>query len=111
MKKRRNSNKSVKSFYVGFSTWLVTCTGLFILNGLTYHGNWWAIWPFFGWGIAVLVQGVTTFQGVFLSTNTGEMNRRTIGANEQFLDFEQVKDQVEDTSVLRKSIYNEKDFV
>jgi len=111
MKKRRNSNKSVKSFYVGFSTWLVTCTGLFILNGLTYHGNWWAIWPFFGWGIAVLIQGVTTYQGIFLSSNTEKIDRRAIDSNDQFHNFEQVNDQVEDTSILRKSKYNEKDFV
>ncbi|MFK7936613.1 MAG: 2TM domain-containing protein [Saprospiraceae bacterium] len=53
--------KKKKEFYKNFVTWLVVCFGLFFINAMNYHGNWWAIYPFLGWGIGVLFQAFDVF--------------------------------------------------
>ncbi len=47
--------------------YLVVNAGLFAINAVTSGGDgrWWCIWPLVGWGVALLIHGLTIFAGVF----------------------------------------------
>lgn len=55
-------NKKLKGFFSNFASWLIISTFLFIINGITYKGHWWAIWPLLGWGLGVAFHAMSVFK-------------------------------------------------
>jgi hypothetical protein len=51
----------LKGFYIHLSVYILVNIMLFIINLLSDAGNWWFLYPLGGWGIGVLVHGITTF--------------------------------------------------
>ncbi len=56
--KRRNGRKAVtpKSFRNDVISWITVSGMLFAINAFFYPGHWWAIYPFFFWGIGIVFQ-------------------------------------------------------
>lgn len=52
-----------KGFYIHLFVYAAVNTGLFLINfvGGRGEGNWWFVWPLAGWGIAVVVHGLSVF--------------------------------------------------
>ncbi len=50
----------LKGFYIHLSVYILVNIMLFIINLLSNAGNWWFLYPLGGWGIGVLVHGITT---------------------------------------------------
>ena len=50
-----------RQFNTHLLTWLVVCTGLLVIN-LLAGGALWFQWPLAGWGIALALQAIGTFQ-------------------------------------------------
>ena len=68
--------RKVKAFYVTLTAYLIVIPGLAAINLLGYPQYLWFVWPALGWGVAVLVQGMTVFAAVpFLN---GEWERRQV---------------------------------
>jgi 2TM domain len=77
----RNRVKLQAGFYRNLSTYVLVISGLWILNFLTVGSPdrprpiwvWWAIWPTLGWGIGVLVHGLSVLRPTgFLSADWEE---------------------------------------
>ncbi len=51
----------LKGFYIHLSVYILVNIMLFIINLLSDTGNWWFLYPLSGWGIGVLIHGITTF--------------------------------------------------
>jgi hypothetical protein len=63
----RERATALQGFYTHLLVYLVVNAGLFAINAVTRgdDGSWWCIWPLLGWGVALLIHGLTTFAGVF----------------------------------------------
>ena len=48
-------------FYKHLGVYLAVNLMLIAINVISYPGTFWAIWPLFGWGIAVVIHGVSVF--------------------------------------------------
>jgi len=48
-------------FYVHLVVFLLVCGGLAAVNWFGTPEIWWAQWPFLGWGVAVVFQGLCAF--------------------------------------------------
>ncbi|HEX6398906.1 MAG TPA: 2TM domain-containing protein, partial [Actinomycetota bacterium] len=59
--------EELQGFYTHLVVYLVVNTGLFLINLLSRGegGGWWFFWPLAGWGIGLLIHGLTTFTGLF----------------------------------------------
>jgi hypothetical protein len=68
---------ALQGFYVHLLVYVVINTGLFTINAVTHGqgGTWWFYWPLLGWGVALLIHGLTTFAGVF---STGWRDRKAM---------------------------------
>ena len=64
---RQKLKEEETKFRLGARTWVGVCTFLFLLNAVTNPGEWWAIYPFLGWGL-----------GIFLSANKLRELRREV---------------------------------
>ncbi|MFT3795756.1 2TM domain-containing protein [Flavobacterium sp.] len=53
--------EDIKGFYGNFWSYVLICGGLAILNLVTYPQYWWFLYPAIGWGIGVLVHGMSVF--------------------------------------------------
>ena len=53
--------RKLKGFYIHFSQYVVVVSLLAILNLLRTPGYLWVIWVALGWGIGVLVHGLSVF--------------------------------------------------
>lgn len=51
--KRRVREK--KKFLRQLATYIVMSLFFIILNGATYSGTWWFMWPMMGWGIGLFI--------------------------------------------------------
>lgn len=51
----------LKGFYIHLSVYILVNIMLFIINLLSDAGNWWFLYPLGGWGIGLLIHGITTF--------------------------------------------------
>lgn len=71
-------------------TWLVVCTGLLVLNLLS-GGAFWFQWPLAGWGIAVALQAIRTFQSATPDqiARVKERHRKSTAAQRRRLASEQ----------------------
>ncbi|MDG6881415.1 transcriptional regulator, y4mF family [Phocoenobacter uteri] len=53
--------RNIKAFYIKLFVFAVVITGLFIINIITTPETWWIQWVFLGWGIALIIKGLKTF--------------------------------------------------
>jgi hypothetical protein len=71
--------EEIKGFYVHLTVYLLVNAGLLILNLLTSPGEYWFRWPLFGWGIGLVVHGLSVFAfGRFLGPQWEERKIREI---------------------------------
>ncbi len=54
--------RDIKAFYVNLWSYLIVMAGLLAVNLLTNPGYLWVLWPALGWGIGVLMHGLTVFE-------------------------------------------------
>ncbi|MFT4413039.1 2TM domain-containing protein [Fredinandcohnia humi] len=56
----------LKAFYIHLTVYLLVNVILFFINLSFDSGNWWFLYPLGGWGIGLLVHGLSTvFYGGF----------------------------------------------
>ena len=48
-------------FYVHLAVYIAVMVLLVVINLVTNSGNYWFIWPLFGWGIAIVIHALSTF--------------------------------------------------
>lgn len=53
--------EDIKGFYGNLWSFIIICTGLAVLNLMTYPQYWWFLYPTIGWGIGVAVHGMSVF--------------------------------------------------
>lgn len=54
--------RDIKSFYINFLTYVIVMAVLLAINLLTGPNYIWVVWPALGWGIGVLMHGLTVFE-------------------------------------------------
>ncbi|MGR3759013.1 2TM domain-containing protein [Roseobacteraceae bacterium NS-SX3] len=54
--------RDIRSFYVHALQYGAVMAGLLILNLLTSPGYFWVVWPALGWGIGLLIHGLSVFE-------------------------------------------------
>jgi len=54
--------RDIKSFYINFLTYVIVMAALLVINLLTGPDYIWVVWPALGWGIGVLVHGLSVFE-------------------------------------------------
>jgi DNA-binding XRE family transcriptional regulator len=54
--------RKVKGFYIGLIQYAVVMAVLLVINMVTTPHRWWVIWPALGWGIAMVMRAVRTFE-------------------------------------------------
>jgi len=54
--------RDIKSFYINLWSYLIIMAGLLAINLLTNPSYIWVVWPALGWGIGVLMHGLTVFE-------------------------------------------------
>ncbi|MFB6468878.1 2TM domain-containing protein [Cytobacillus sp. Hz8] len=52
--------QNLKAFYIHLTVYILVNIMLFFINLLSDAGNWWFLYPLGGWGIGVLVHGLST---------------------------------------------------
>ena len=59
--------EDIKGFYVHVLIYLSVNFLLFVINIMSSPGQYWFYWPLFGWGIGVLIHGLSVFvfEGLF----------------------------------------------
>ncbi len=61
----RKRVKEIRGFYEHLATYASVITLLFIID-ISDGGNWWCYWPAIGWGIFIVINGVSVrAQGIF----------------------------------------------
>lgn len=58
--------KKLRGFYRHAMIYAVVIAGLFIINALQPVNFWWALFPALGWGVGLLIHGLSTFGGMSL---------------------------------------------
>jgi hypothetical protein len=63
----RKRVEDIKGFYVHVLIYLAVNLLLFIINITSSPGGYWFYWPLLGWGIGVLIHGLSVFvfEGLF----------------------------------------------
>ncbi|KUP04693.1 histidine kinase [Bacillus coahuilensis p1.1.43] len=49
----------LKGFYYNFTAFLVIIPMLFVINLMGDAGNWWFVYPLTGWGVLVIIHGIS----------------------------------------------------
>lgn len=71
--KAQKKIEDIKGFYGNLSSYVVIITGLAILNLITSPQHFWFMYPAIGWGIGVVIHGVSVFNYMpFLSKDWEE---------------------------------------
>lgn len=61
-KRARKRMEEVRDFYAHLLVYVVVNLGLFLIDTVT-GGRTWFYWPLIGWGIALIIHGVTVLLG------------------------------------------------
>jgi len=59
--KVRKRVREIKGFYSHLATYILINIFFLILNLLTSEGEYWFHWPLFGWGIGLVIHGLSVF--------------------------------------------------
>jgi hypothetical protein len=79
----RRRVRSIKGFYSHLLVYIVVNAGLFLINILVQPGNWWFLWSFVGWGIALAIHAVFVFGvGEWLGSDWEEREIQKIAEKE-----------------------------
>lgn len=54
--------KDIKDFYTHLIQFVLTISGLTVLNYIVSPGNYWVVWVILGWGIGVVAHGLSVFE-------------------------------------------------
>lgn len=54
--------RDIKAFYINFWSYIIVMAVLLVINLLTGPGYIWVVWPALGWGLGVLMHGLTVFE-------------------------------------------------
>ena len=59
--------EALQGYYIHLVIYAVVNAGLFLINAATRgeDGSWWFIWPLAAWGIALAINTLVVFAGVF----------------------------------------------
>lgn len=58
--------ENLKAFYIHLIVYILVNAMLLVMNLISDTGNWWFLYPLTGWGIGLIVHGVSTFTfGIF----------------------------------------------
>lgn len=77
--KAQKKIEDIKGFYGNLSSYVVIITGLAILNITTSPGHLWFMYPAIGWGIGVVIHGVSVFNYMpFLSKDWEERKMKEL---------------------------------
>lgn len=57
--------KKIKAFYTTLVVYILVNSGLAAINFIKTPHHIWFIWPLFGWGIGLLMQGLSAFDLLF----------------------------------------------
>ncbi|MGY8663635.1 helix-turn-helix domain-containing protein [Bradyrhizobium sp. UFLA05-109] len=71
-----NRVRKIKGFYLHVTQYCIVVGVLAVFNIMTYPRYLWVLWVAFGWGTAVLIHGLRTFDKVPFMT--GEWERREV---------------------------------
>lgn len=61
----RSRVQALRRFYRHLTIYAVVNTGLVAINLLSSSGRLWFFWPMGGWGLGLLVHGVTLWSGSY----------------------------------------------
>ena len=76
--------EDIKGFYGNLTAYIVIITGLAILNMVTNRSHLWFFYPAIGWGIGVVVHGMSVFNYMpFLGSNWEEKKIQELMKKEQ----------------------------
>jgi hypothetical protein len=71
--------EEIKGFYSHLAVYVLVNAFLVILNVMTSPGEYWFKWPLFGWGIGLVVHGISVFGfGRFLGPDWEDRKIREI---------------------------------
>jgi len=58
--------QNLRAFYIHLIVYILVNAMLFVINLISGADNWWFLYPLVGWGIGVIVHGVSTLAfGIF----------------------------------------------
>lgn len=52
---------NLKDFYRHLTIYMFVNILLFAINFFTFQGDWWFVYPLGGWGIGLVIHGLTTY--------------------------------------------------
>lgn len=53
--------ENLKAFYIHLTVYILVNVMLFVINLTTFDGDWWFVYPLGGWGIGMIIHGITIF--------------------------------------------------
>ena len=54
--------RALRIFYIHLFFFVLVNVLLFVINFITWSDYFWAIWPLLGWGVGILIHGVTVIR-------------------------------------------------
>jgi hypothetical protein len=63
--KAKERVEEIKSFYLHLVAYLLVNSVLVVINLLTSPEYLWFIWPIMGWGIGLVIHGISVFGGLW----------------------------------------------
>ncbi len=62
----------IRGFYIHCATYCIVNFGLFCINYFFTPGHYWVIWPMLGWGIGLLMNGLSLLKNGLWGENWKE---------------------------------------
>lgn len=53
--------ENLKGFYIHLTAYILVNAFIFAINFSTYDGEWWFLFTLGGWGIGLIIHGITVF--------------------------------------------------
>lgn len=53
--------ENLKGFYIHLTAYVLVNTFILFINLSTFEGEWWFFYPLGGWGIGLIIHGLTVF--------------------------------------------------
>ena len=77
--------EDIKAFYGNLTVYIIIISGLAILNLVTYPQHLWFLYPGIGWGIGVVIHGMSVFNYMpFLGSNWEEKKIQELMNKDKF---------------------------
>lgn len=83
--KAQKKIQEIKEFYGHLTVYIITMTGLAVLNLVTYPQHLWFLYPFIGWGLGLAGHGIKTFDYMpYLSQDWEERKIKELMEKEKY---------------------------